>query len=66
MKIEVKPNGEKFGLYVNGHLLGESKLQCDAQLAAKILTKAVEDHDRYNAACDDPDYSDGPCGFCAP
>ena len=40
--VEVKPEADgKFGLYVNGTLLGTSKLHCDAVLAGEIIKKAA-------------------------
>lgn len=40
--VEVKPEGEKlFGLYVNGTLIGTSKLHCDATLAGEVIKKAA-------------------------
>ena len=30
-EIEVKPVGKEFGLYVDGHLIGTTKLECDAR-----------------------------------
>ena len=41
MNIEVKPTEDgKFGLYVNGKLLGTSKHQYDADFAAQVLRSA--------------------------
>lgn len=42
MKLEVLPTDDgRWGLYVNGVLLGSSKLQCDALLARNTLHKAI-------------------------
>lgn len=42
MKIEVKPEGEKFGLFVNDQLIGTSKNQYDADFAANVLRNAAK------------------------
>ena len=43
MNIEVKPEADgKFGLYVNGTLLGTSKHQYDADHAKQVLLNATK------------------------
>jgi hypothetical protein len=39
--IEVKPVDKTFGVFVNGWLLGTTKLQCDAQMHAYKLEEAL-------------------------
>lgn len=44
MKIEVKlTNEHKWGLFVNDQCIGDAKLRCDADLAAHILQRAVDE-----------------------
>jgi len=72
--IETRQTPEgKHGLYVDGVMLGESKLQCDAELAKKVLQSYISKHkdDYYDSlgilrTNDDPDYgcrhcTDDPC-----
>jgi len=43
MNVEVKPEADgKFGLYVNGNLLGTSKHQYDADFAKQVLLNAAK------------------------
>lgn len=43
MNIEVKPTEDgKFGLYVNGNLIGSSKAQFDADFGKQVLLKAIQ------------------------
>lgn len=40
MKVEVKPLDKGFGLYINDHLLGTTKLECDAMFHKHALEDA--------------------------
>jgi hypothetical protein len=42
MAIEVRQNGKEFELWFDDLNIGSSKLQCDAELAAKLLRKKVD------------------------
>jgi hypothetical protein len=41
--IEVKGEGREYGLYVDGQLIGTSKLDCDARMQMYFLQKKFED-----------------------
>lgn len=41
--VEVRGSDREFGLYVDGQLIGTSKLACDAQLLAHFLEKKFKD-----------------------
>jgi hypothetical protein len=41
-RIEVKAVDDKWGLFVNGELIGTSKHRYDADFAARVLTKSLE------------------------
>lgn len=43
MKLCVQPVGKDYGVYVNGCLLGTSKLQCDALFHCYQLQRACGD-----------------------
>jgi hypothetical protein len=41
-RFEVKPYEKIFGLYLDGELIGTSKLHCDCDSTREIILRAVE------------------------
>lgn len=42
-RFEVKPEGDKFGLFLDGELLGTSKAHCDCDHARELILKVIKE-----------------------